>query len=117
MEIEIEFISAEILSPMGSEEKLKYIIKRVKKDKIIVVEESLSSLEEARLIEETMKQVSSRFPGIEVSTLRENTGEGLRERLIRFLGGKTGGLTVIGPSKLVKRVKKEPSRISIFAEK
>ncbi|MCX6695503.1 MAG: DUF2073 domain-containing protein [Candidatus Altiarchaeota archaeon] len=114
-EIEIEFISSDVLRGMDLEGKLKYILENVKDNKILVIEEGMWPQEEAALIEETMKQVNKKFHGIEVSTLREKTEEGLREKVIRMLGGSTGGLTVIGPSKLVRKVKKEPQQITMLA--
>ncbi|MBM3308868.1 MAG: DUF2073 domain-containing protein [Candidatus Altiarchaeales archaeon] len=115
MDIEIEFITSDVLEGKTPEEKMEFLLEKIKDDKIIVVEESLSSQEEVLLIEATMKQISKRFPGIEVSTLRERSAEGFKEKLIKMLGGRTGGLTVIGPSKLVKKIKKEPQKISILA--
>lgn len=115
MDIELEFISSDVLEGKTPEEKMNFLLEKIKNDKIIVIEESLSSREEALLIEATMKQISKKFPGVEISTLRERSAEGFRERLIKILGGRTGGLTVIGPSKLVKKIKKEPQRISILA--
>ena len=83
------------------------------------MEESLTPYEDSKLIEHTMEEVSDKFPGIEVSTLwgDEETGgrNSIRERLIKLLGGSTGGLTVIGPSKFVKEIKKDPQRISLLA--
>lgn len=86
-------------------------------DKILVVEESLTPFEESKLIESTMEEVNEKFPGIEISTLRSDEGSSIsiRERLIKLLGGSTGGLTVIGPSKFVKEIKKDPQRISLLA--
>jgi hypothetical protein len=115
MDIEIEFISTDVLEGKTPEEKMEFLLERIKDDKIIVVEESLSSQEEVLLIEATMKQISKRFPGVEISTLRERSAEGFKEKLIKLLGGRTGGLTVIGPSKLVKKIKKEPQKISVLA--
>lgn len=115
MGIQIEFVSADVLEGMGREEKMEYILEHVKEDKILVIEEGMSPIEESALIEATMRQVNRKFPGIEVSTLREKDDEGIREKLIRALGGRTGGLTVIGPSKLVKQIKKDPRHISMLA--
>jgi len=117
MEIELEFVSSEVLAGKTEAEKMEFIIDKIKKNKILVMEESLSPAEETALIELTMKEVSDKFPGIEVSNLKEKTEGGLRERLIRFLGGSTGGMTIIGPSKLIKKIKKEPQRILVLAEK
>ena len=117
MKIELEFISSAILLEKEEDEKIEFIINNIKKNKIMVLEESLSTLEEARLIEETMKQVNRKFPGIEISTMRDKVEEGIKEKIIRMLGGKTGGLTIIGPSKLIKKIKKEPMKISMLAGK
>ena len=117
MKIELEFISSAILLEKEEDEKIEFIINNIKKNKIMVLEESLSTLEEARLIEETMKQVNRKFPGIEISTMRDKVEEGIKEKIIRMLGGKTGGLTIIGPSKLIKKIKKEPTKISMLAGK
>lgn len=117
MEIEIEFISSEVLEGEESSDKIRYILDRIKENKILVMEESLTPLEETRLIEATMRQVDGQFPGIEVSTLREKTENGIKGKLIRILGGRTGGLTVIGPSRLIKKIKKEPQRISVLASR
>ncbi|MFH1055191.1 MAG: DUF2073 domain-containing protein [Candidatus Altiarchaeota archaeon] len=115
MEIQIEFIGGDVLSEMSTDEKMSYILEHVKDDKILVIEEGMSPLEESALIEATMAKVTKKFPGIEVSTLREKTEEGIREKLIRMLGGRTGGLTVIGPSKIIRQIKKDPRRITMLA--
>ncbi len=115
MEIEIEFISSNVLESKTNSQRMRYILNRIKKDKILVLERGFSSFDESRLIEETMKQIDEKFSGIEISTLKESNVKGVREKLIRILGGKPGGLTVIGPSKLIKKIKKEPERISLFA--
>jgi len=117
MNIELEFISSDILEEYKGEEKMQFILDKIKDNKILVMEESLSSTDEAKLIEATMRNISEKFSGIEVSTLREKQENGIREMIIKLLGGKTGGLTVIGPSKLIKQIKKEPKRISVFAGK
>ena len=114
MDLQIEFISSEALRPMDEQDRTSYILRSVKKNKIIVLDGMLSPLEEKNLIEETMKKIDSRFPGIEISTLGRNEDD-LRSRLIKMLGGTIGGLTVIGPSKLVKEIKKNPNRLNILA--
>ena len=114
-EIELEFISSDVMKSKSVEARMKYIIDHVRDSKILVIEESMSPQEEAALIEETMRQVGKKFQGIEVSTLRERGEEGIKEKLIRLLGGTTGGITVIGPSRLVKKIKKEPQQITMLA--
>ena len=62
-----------------------------------------------------MRMVGPNFPGIEISTLGGDS-DGLRSVLIRMLGGKRGGLTVIGPSKLIRQIKKDPTSIHLFTK-
>lgn len=115
MDIEIEFISGEIIRPMNTDEKVEYILGRISKNTLLVVEESLTLQEETRLIEATMEKIDDKFSGVEISTLRSKDRSGLVKRAIHLLGGTTGGLTIIGPSKLVKSIKKEPQKIMVLA--
>jgi hypothetical protein len=115
MAVKLEFVRADVLDGMNVKEKMEYILAHVKEDMIVVIEEGMSPVEESALIEATMKQVNKKFPGIEVSTLGEKSEDGIRNRLIRILGGRTGGLTVIGPSKLVRQIKKNPTHITMMA--
>jgi len=114
MQIQIEFISSALLSGKEGKEKIDFIMSSVRNGKILVLEDPLSHFEESRLIEATMKKVSSKFSGIEISTLGADTAD-LKTALIKMLGGKTGGLTVIGPSSLVRHVKRDPMSIRLFA--
>ncbi len=114
MTLQIEFISSAALKPMNERGKMSYILKSVKKNKIVVLDGMLSPAEEKNLIQETMKSIDNQFPGIEISILGKNEDD-LRVKLIKFLGGTVGGMTVIGPSKLVKEIKKDPNRLNLFA--
>lgn len=114
MEIELEFISSQLLAQREGKEKVDFILDKVKEDKILVIEESLTTNEESQLIEQTMRQIDNKFPGIEVSSLGGR--KGLKGKLIKLLGGSTG-VTVVGPSRLIKKVKKNPEHISVLAER
>lgn len=114
MQIQIEFLSSALLAGKGGKEKIRFIVDSIKDGKILVLEDPLDHSEETKLIEATMKKVSPSFPGIEISTLGSEAQD-LRTMLIKMLGGKTGGLTVIGPSSLVKQVKRDPMSIRLFA--
>lgn len=115
MELKIEFISAERLAEKEGKAKIDFILGNVREDKILVLESPLSMQEEKSLITATMKKISPEFPGIEISTLGNGSND-LRSQLIKLLGGKTGGLTVVGPSKLVKQIKRDPTSISLLAD-
>ena len=115
-EVQIEFISAGALSSRTPGEKIRAILDSVKKNKIVVLESPLSREEEAKLISSTMSSVGAKFPGIEISTLGDES-DTLRSSLIKLLGGKTSGLTIVGPSNLVRQVKRNPGKLSLFAGK
>jgi uncharacterized protein len=115
MDIQLEFLSERVLAQKTMQEKMDYILEHIQDNRILVIEEGMSPLEESALISATMEKVSRKFSGIEVSTLRDAPTQGIRDRIIRLLGGKTGGLTVIGPSKLVKQIRKDPTHISLLA--
>jgi hypothetical protein len=114
MSLQIEFISSGALKPMDNQQRMNYILKSVKNNKIVVLDGMLSPLDEKNLIQETMKSIDGQFPGIEISTLGRNDAD-LRSMIIRLLGGTLGGITVIGPSKLVKEIKKDPNRLNLLA--
>lgn len=112
--VQIEFISSKVLEGKDSEHKLKYILDNVRKDKILVLEEALTLQEEKMLIQRTMELVSKNFPGIEVSALGKGEND-LRTALIRLLGGRTPGLTVVGPSNLVRELRRDPNKLHLLA--
>lgn len=115
MSVDIVFISSDSLAGKSKSEKIKVILKNVREDRIIVLETPLSPNEEKELISSTMKSVSPKFPGIEVTSLGVGKADDLRTQLIKFLGGKTTGLTVIGPSNLVTEVKRDPDKLRLTA--
>ena len=116
MSVKIEFVSQRVLSKKGEEDKLNFILNSVKKDKILVLEEPLSGEEEAKLIEKTMGAVSKDFPGIEMCTLGKVAND-VRGVVIKILGGRSSGLTVVGPSNLVKQIKRDPHKLQLLAGK
>lgn len=118
MSVQIEFVSASSLAGKSSAEKIRIILGIVKQDKkILVLEESLSPAEEKQLISSTMANIDKKFPGIEVCSLgdaHDASTRDLKTRLIKWLGGKTSGLTVVGPSNLVKQVKRDPGKLRLW---
>jgi uncharacterized protein len=112
---QIEFVSAKTLQNKHPEDKARYILNIVKKEKkILILEEGLSRDEERILFSMTMENITKDFPGIEISSFGEQT-PGMRQSMIKLLGGKTSGMTIIGPSNLVKQIKKDPDKLRIFA--
>lgn len=115
MAVQIEFMSSKSLKQMSSERKISLVLDSVKKNVILVLEEPLSADEERQLIRETMKIITKNFPGIEISSLTPSEKD-LRSTVIGLLGGRTSGLTVVGPANLVKEMKKDPNKLRVLTK-
>jgi len=115
-EIQLDFISSEMLTAKTREEKLSMILDRVKNNVIVVLEGALTPEEEAELIQTTMKNIDpERFHGIEFHRM-DHKEKNIFDRIANFLTGKRSGLTIVGPTRMVESIKKEPDHISILAK-
>lgn len=112
--IKMEFVSSKALNDMESSARIKYLLNVIRKGYIIVLEEKLNPDEERLLIEKTMQIVDNKFTGIEISSLGMQA-ESWKNAIIKLLGGKTSGLTVIGPAKLIKTIKNDQNKINLMA--
>lgn len=115
MTLEIEFISSNMLKEKRGYEKISFILYKVKEGKILILEEPLTAIEQSKLIEETMIGVNDKFKGIEVATLG-GENKSFTSKIAALLGIRKG-ITVIGPSTVIKRLKqqKEPQKILMSA--
>ncbi|MDI9611269.1 MAG: DUF2073 domain-containing protein [Archaeoglobales archaeon] len=108
MGVQMNLISKERLSKMGSMEKIRMILDSVKEGKIVVLETGLTPEEEAKLIELTMLEIDhEKFMGIEVESYP------YREKSVfsKIFGKKQGRLTVIGPANRLKTLEKQEDLI------
>ena len=114
----IHFIPHVELSNFASDTKLKKILNVVKQNKIVILEGKLRADEEAKLIENTMKQINKKFKGIEIASFEEASNIDFKYRvkkgLAKMLFGDKFGLSIIGPATLVKEIKKDPSKIELM---
>jgi len=133
--LKMDFISSSLLNGKSGKNKINFILNRVKDGSILVVNGVLKPEEEMNLIKETMRRVDDGFPGIEVCSIKRQSkgwqqffdvlserGEKLQDVLLQGLTGKPiktnmkTGLTVIGPAKIIKEIKKNPDSFSVLAE-
>lgn len=107
--ISFNLISRQKLSEFTSTEKLKFIIKEVKKGKILVLEHGLTPVEQASLIEHTMKEIEhDTFIGVEM----EGYGEDSPTFFQKLLGAsRKPRMTLIGPADLLHTVRKDSNMI------
>jgi hypothetical protein len=132
MKLKFDFVSSSTLDDKSRNKRISFILSKVKDGTILVTDAVLHPDEEMDLIRETMRRVDDGFPGIEVASLKkeikgvqsiiENISD-QRVKLLKFLTGKLperiglrNGLTLIGPAKHIKKIKKNPNSFSVFTE-
>lgn len=109
LDIAFNLISRQKIIGLTSEEKLNFIIKEVKNGKILVLEQGLTPVEQAGLIERTMKEIENdTFIGVEM----EGYGEDTPSFFQKIFGmAKRPRMTLIGPANLLKMIKKDSDMI------
>ena len=100
-------------------DKYKAIIKDLKEDTIILIDAKLSMEEELVLIKETMRNISGNFTGIELSSINSiekdmGNADKFRNMLVERISGKKRGMTIIGPARLVQKIKKNPQELTLY---
>lgn len=106
------------LSSLG---RIKKLLKIAKEDKIVLLEGRLKKEEEVELIKTTMEEIDDEFTGIELAVITPSAGteeffKKMQINIINLIAGNRLGLTIIGPSSIVKEIKKDPSKIQLFFE-
>jgi hypothetical protein len=133
--LKIDFVSSEVLNRKDEKNRINYILEVVKDGTILVTDGVMNPDEELSLIRETMRRVDSGFPGIEVCSLKRETRGYQRllenifdqrytvEKLVSRITGRSEprmdmkyGMTLIGPSKFIKDIKKNPDSFSVLTE-
>jgi len=137
MKLKFDFISSATLEDKTKNKRIRFILDKVKDGTILVTDGVMKPEEEMELIKETMRRVDDGFPGIEVASLKKPV-KGIErmverfsdqsERIMKFFTDLTGaktperatalrtGLTLIGPAKYIKQVKKNPNSFSVMTE-
>ena len=116
MNLKIRFVPYEKFR----ENHLSSFLETMGKNTIILIDAKLSAEEEANLIKETMKKVSGTFSGIELNSLELTNGRKLsnldkiKNMVIERIVGKKSGLTIIGPAKTVRQIRKNPEELLLY---
>jgi hypothetical protein len=107
--ISVNLVSRDKLDEFSSNEKLKFILKEIKKGKVLVLEQGLTAFEQTELIEHTMKEIKQdTFIGIEIEGYSQDK-QTFIHKLFRII--KKPRMTVIGPADLLKTVRKDNNMI------
>jgi hypothetical protein len=102
-------------------ERVKKILKLILGNRIVIIHGRLRPEEEARLIEDTMAMVEhiNNFKGIELAVIEPDLRDQgiftkMKHGLAKRLVGETGALTIIGPSSIVREIKKDPRKMEVL---
>ena len=111
-------------SSLSTDEKLKKILKITKQDKIILMQGKLKPDEEAKLIEETMSQITKAFSGISFCSINPAQQNGsnkdkdfrtkFKDSLYNMTLGRRDMLTIIGPANIVREIRRNPNKIDLL---
>lgn len=114
----LQVLSYDLIKFLSSEAKVNKILSIVKKGDVVMIEGRISPFEETELISQALASVSGRFTGIEVAYLDSNSSKdfvsNLKEFMIKFIAKDRIGITVVGPSKIIKEIKMDPQKLEIL---
>ncbi len=119
--VPIEFVSQDMLRSKSFQDKLAYILDRVQDNMILVLEESLTPEEKKELITQSVEHIDDTFPGIEFSSM-ENRPRAFEKMMNTFARRvlrkeqRSGGLTIVGNSNVMEKVKENRNSISLLAK-
>ena len=114
----LQFLSFTELESLSSDQRVDKLLEMVKDEKIVLLEGMLPKEEAASLIKRTMETIDDQFKGIELGVLNPEQNKGalnkLKMKLATVLLGDRRGLTIIGPASIVKEIKQDPNKISLY---
>lgn len=114
----VPYAEVESLSAVG---RIRKLLNLAKSNKIVLLQGRLSQDEEAELIKATMEEINKEFKGIELAVIedkkKDSTGwDKFRQSMFSMMLGQRAGVTIIGPASIVKKVKKDPDKITLYTK-
>jgi hypothetical protein len=118
--VTIEFLSKEKLETDGFDEKLDFVLEKVKDDAVLVLSEAWTPEEKRELIQASMEQIDDDFPGVEFMGLDSASSRLEKAREIvykKFLKEEyRSGITIVGNSRVMEKIKEERDSVSFLAK-
>lgn len=117
--VTLHFVPYTEIEPLSGVGRIRKLLSIAKENKIVLLQGRLRQEEEAELIKTTMEEINKEFKGIELAVINpsETAKDGFQKLKYDFLGymfGDTQGLTIIGPSSIVKKIKNDPDKIELL---
>lgn len=117
--ITLEFVPYADIENLDSHARINKLLSIVKQEKIILMQGRLKPEEETLLISETMSQIKDKFRGVELCTIFPEEKNlqffnKFKKEMVKALIGHRDGVTIIGPSSVVKEIRKNPNKVELF---
>ena len=114
----VQVLSYDLMKRISSQERIKKILDIVRAGDVVMLEGRINPDEETTLISSALQNVSGKFSGIEIAYLDSKISnsfvEKVKNQLIKVLARDRIGITVVGPSKLIKEIKMDPHKLEIL---
>lgn len=119
--VTLQFVPYSEVQQLTSVGRIRKLLNIAKTNKIVLLQGRLRDEEEAELIKVTMEEINKEFKGIELAIienkLQDSSGfDKFRQSLASFLLGQREGITIIGPANVVKKIKKDPDKITLYTK-
>jgi hypothetical protein len=119
--VTIEFLSKERLTDEENfEDKLDFVLGKVKENAVLVLEEAWLPEEKRELIQKSVEEADEDFPGVEFMGFdaEESRIDKMKSMFYdRFLNEQyRRGLTIVGNSRVMEKIKEEPDTVSFLAK-
>lgn len=105
---------------LSSLSRIRKILNIAKDNKIVLLQGRLKKEEETELIKVTMEEIDRNFKGIELAVIYPGNSKSttmfgnIRNNILNTVLGDRQGLTIVGPATVVKKIKKDPSKIELL---
>lgn len=119
--VTLQFIPYSEVEELTAVGRIRKLLNIAKSNKIVLLQGRLKEEEETELIKVTMEEINKEFKGIELAVIdnvkKDSSGlEKFRQGMVNLLLGQREGLTIIGPASVVKKIKKDPDKITLYTK-
>lgn len=118
--IRMDLLSVDSLKHLEAGQKVDHILDKVRQNHLVILDGRLPPNEELMLVQQTMGNVADDFSGIEVCTIERDINkyqemlQKLLQSIIKKQPATASGLTFVGPSKIVKQIKRVKTQENAF---
>jgi len=114
-----KFFTLDHINDMNKKKRIDYLFSLVKTGNVVVINGKLNPEDEFELTKKALEKTDKNFSGIEIASLEngkkeeESIIEKIKSKIIDFLVKEKSGITIIGPSKKIKEIKQDPSKLEL----